>query len=221
MVRIATVLLAVLLLWLPSEVQAASNSQTPDASKLPVLNVPGDTTLLAKLNTNLDLGQSKPGDEVQAETTRDVKEGKDVLVKKGSILIGHISFAEPASTKQPDNTVGIEFDRVKPKNGPEQSLHMIIRALAPQVEAPSNSTIAGGRGMPGETDKAGVSGRDRAETGGIEPLSTSSVGVSNMPGLELGLRKSTTGQQTTVLAWAKGDIKLKKGSQLLFLVVGQ
>ena len=75
--------------------------------------------------------------------------------------------------------------------------------------------------MPGATDKAGVSGRDTAETGGIEPLTTSSVGVSNLPGLELGVRKSTSGQQTTVLAWTKGDVKLKKGAQLVMLVVGQ
>ena len=50
---------------------------------------------------------------------------------------------------------------------------------------------------------------------------TSSVGVSNLPGVELGLRKSSSGEQTTVLAWSKGDIKLKKESQLVMLVVGQ
>ena len=66
----------------------------------------------------------------------------------------------------------------------------------------------------------GVSGRDHADTGGIEPLNTSSVGVTNLPGLESGLRKSPSGEQTTVLAWTKGDIKLKKGSQLVMLVIG-
>jgi len=221
MIRIATFTLGVLLVALPSGGQAPANSQMPDAAKLPVLNIPGDTNLLAKLNTNLDLEKCATGEAVEAETTRDVKEGKDVLLKKGSILIGHISFVELASSKQPENRVGVVFDRVKPKNGPEQSLHLIVRALAPQVEMPANSTIAGGRGMPGETTKAGIAGHDTAETGGIEPLSTSSVGVSNLPALDLGIRKAATGQQTTVLAWTKGDVKLKKGSQLVLLVVGQ
>jgi hypothetical protein len=215
MMRIATLTLGIALLWLPLE------AQTPEAAKLPVLNVPGDTTLLAKLNTNLDLSQSKTGDEVQAETTHDVKRGKDVLLRKGSILIGHVSFVEPASSKQPENSVGIVFDRAKPKGGSEQALRLIVRALAPQSEVPTNSTVAGGRGMPGETTQAGISGRDHGDAGSIEPLNTSSVGVSNLPGLELGLRKSANGEQTTVLAWAKGDIKLKKGSQLVMLVVGQ
>lgn len=214
MIRIRTFTLGILLTWLAA-------GQTPDAAKLPASNIPGDMTVLAKLNTNLDLEKCTSGDAVEAEATRDVKQGKDVLLKKGSTLIGHVSFVEPASTKQPESMVGIVFDRVRPKNGAEQSLQLIVRALAPQVEVPSNSTVAGGRGMPGETTQAGISGRDRADTGGIEPLETSSVGVSNLPGLELGLRKSTTGQQTTVLAWTKGGVKLKKGSQLAFLVVGQ
>jgi hypothetical protein len=213
--RIATLTLGILLLWLPVR------AQTPDAAKPPVLHVPGDTTLLAKLNTNLDLSRSKTGDEVQAETTHDVKRGKDLLLKKGSTLVGHISFVEPASSKQPGNSIGIVFDRVKPKGGAEQTLHLIVRALAPQSEVPGNTTVAGGRGMPGETTQAGVSGADHADAGGIEPLNTSSVGVSHLPGLELGLRKSPSGEQTTVLAWSKGDIKLKKDSQLVMLVVGQ
>jgi len=213
--RIAILVLGILLVWLPTR------AQTPDAAKLPASNVPGDTALLAKLNTNLELSQSKTGDEVQAETTRDVKQGKDTLLKKGSTLIGHVAFVEPASAKQAENSIGIVFDRVKPKNGPEQSLHLIVRALAPESEVPGSTQIAGGRGMPGETTQAGISGRDQADRGGVEPLTTSSVGVSNLPGLSLGLRKSAGGEQTTVLAWGKGDIKLKKGSQVVMLVVGQ
>jgi len=205
MVRIATFLLGVLLLALPSGGQTPSNSQARDAAKLPALNLPADTALLAKLNTDLDLGQSKAGDEVQAETTEDVRQGKEVLLKKGSIIVGHISFVEPASPKQPDNVVGVQFDRVMPKNGPEQSLHVIVRALAPHVQPAANA-------QPGIPHAQAVS---------IDPLSTSSVGVSNLPGLRLGVRRTTSGQQTTVLAWTKGDIKLKKESQLLTVVVSQ
>jgi hypothetical protein len=205
MIRIATSLLGVLLLALPSGGRTPSNSQARDAATLPALNLPADTTLLAKLNTDLDLGQSKVVDEVQAQTTEDVKEGKEVLLKKGSIIVGHISFVEPAAPKQLDNMVGIQFDRVMPKNGPEQSLHVIVRALAPHVQPAANA-------RPGIPHVQAVS---------IDPLSTSSVGVSNIPGLRLGVRRTTGGQQTTVLAWTKGDIKLKKESQLLMVAVSQ
>ena len=204
MVRVATFLLGVLLLALPSGGQTPSNSQTRDAAKLPALKIPRDTVLMTKLNTDLDLGQSKAGDEVQAETTEDVREGKEVLLKKGSIIVGHISFVEPAAPRQPDNMVGIQFDRVTPKSGPEQSLHVIVRALAPHAQ-PANLTL-------GVVHPQAVS---------VDPLTTSSVGVSNLPGLRLGVRRTTGGQQTTVLAWTKGNIKLKKESQLLMVAVGQ
>ena len=204
MVRVATFLLGVLLLALPSGGQTPSNSQTRDAAKLPALKIPRDTVLMTKLNTDLDLGQSKAGDEVQAETTEDVREGKEVLLKKGSIIVGHISFVEPAAPRQPDNMVGIQFDRVTPKSGPEQSLHVIVPALAPHAQ-PANLTL-------GVAHPQAVS---------VDPLTTSSVGVSNLPGLRLGVRRTTGGQQTTVLAWTKGNIKLKKESQLLMVAVGQ
>jgi hypothetical protein len=100
--------------------------------------------------------------------------------------------------------VGIAFDRVKPKNGAEQSLHLIVRALAPHAR-PSNL-------LPGVTHPADA---------GIESLNEASVGVSSILGLRLGVRKSGTGQQTTVLAWTKGDIRLKKGSQLVMYVVNR
>jgi hypothetical protein len=206
------------LLWSPA---ALPNPQTQEAAKIPPLDIPGDTTLLARLTANLDLGELKIGDEVRIETSEDVKNGKTVLLKKGSMVVGHVSFVEPASNKQTENTVGILFDQVRPKNGTEHSLTVVIRALAPQTEVPSGTTIAGGRGMPGETDKAGISGRDHADTGGIAPLSTSSVGVSNIPGLEIGMRKPAGGQRTSVLTWSKEDIKLKKGYQAVLLVVGQ
>jgi hypothetical protein len=205
MAGIATFMLGILLLALPSGGQTPLNSQTRDAAKLLALNLPADTALLAKLNTDLGLRQSKAGDEVQAETTEDVRQGKGVLLKKGSLIVGHISFVEPASPKQPDNVVGVQFDRVMPKNGPEQSLHVIVRALAPHVQPAANAQP----GIP------------HAQVVSIDPLSTSSVGVSNLPGLRLGVRRTTSGQQTTVLAWIKGDIKLKKESQLLMVVVGQ
>lgn len=197
-----TSLLWVLLLSLSSERQAPPSS---DAAKLPALDVPGNTVVLAKLTTNLDLGQSKPGGEVEAETTDDVSQGKTVVLKKGSIVIGHISFVEPVLSGRPDNVVGIQFDQVKAKNGGEHALHMIVRALAPQALPATNPT----QRVP------------HPQAISIEPLSESSVGVSGVPGLRLGVRRSSTGQQTTVLAWTKGDVKLKKGAQLVMVVVGQ
>jgi len=54
------------------------------------------------------------------------------------------------------------------------------------------------------------------------PSRESRVGVSGVPGLRLGVRRTNSRQQMTVPGWTKGDIKLKKGlSQLVMFVVGE
>ncbi len=199
-----------LLVVLLTAVAAAAQTSPPA--------LPGDAIILAKLMTALDLQQTTVGQQVEAQTTQDVKRGKDVLLKKGATLVGHITSVEPATASKSEAMVGIIFDGVKTKNGQSQTVHMLIRALAPEPEGQYNSMIAGGRGVPGETDHAALSGVDRADISNGLVLNDSSVGVAGIPGLQLEIRKSN-GQQTAILGMTKGDVKLKKGTQLVLLVV--
>src|SRR5271156_1722692 len=87
MIRTAILLVAALVIALPSIAQTSA----PASAALPALNIPSSVGIVAKLVTDLDASRNKPGDTVQAESTRDVKPGHDVLLKKGSILTGHIT----------------------------------------------------------------------------------------------------------------------------------
>jgi len=197
---------------------ATSSAACPQASN-PALNVPGDTVILAKLLTNLDLQQATVGQQIEAQTTQDVKQGKDVLLKKGATLLGHISTVEPATATNAEAMVGIIFDGVKSKSGQPQTLHLLVRALAPESDSDYSGIVQGGRGISGETDHAGLAGVDRAngpKSGTV--LNTSSVGVAGIPGLQLEIRKAN-GQQIAILGMTKGDVKLKKGTQLVLLAV--
>jgi hypothetical protein len=217
MTRKAIVVVSTLLLAFFSLPRYVSSSQ----NELPVLNIGGDTVILAKLMTNVDLEKCAPGEQFEAQTASDIKQGKEVVLKKGASLLGHVVSVKAANDKQTQSIVVVVFDTAKTKNSGPQTLHLLIRALAPESEAPSNSTISGGRGMPGEDTHAAISGGDHAETGGVGRLTTSSVGVSGLPGLQLGIQKSTSGQQMSVLTWSNSSMKLKKGMQMAFLVVGQ
>jgi hypothetical protein len=219
MVMIRSMTLAVFASVLCGFAVAQTATMSPSAGS--PLNIPGDTVILAKLSANLDLLHCTPGQQLEAQTTADVKQGKTVLLKKGSTLTGHVASVQPATANQTGNGVVIVFDGAQAKNGPSGTLHMVIRALAPEEEGQANSTIAGGRGMPGEDTHAATGGGDHAEEGGVPRLNTSSVGVSGIPGLQLEIRKSTTGEQMTALTWSKGEVKLKKSTQIAFLVVGQ
>jgi hypothetical protein len=151
MIRPAAFFSSVFLLALASLAQTSANSSTPARANLPVLNLPANTVLLAELSADIDLRQSKPGDLIQALTTEDLTRGKALLLQKGSVVTGRVAFFEPVSPGQPDNILGIQFDRVKAKNGSEQSLHLIVRALAPHAQPASNPTP----GLPHPVD-AGI-----------------------------------------------------------------
>ena len=210
MIRIATLLIAAASISLPLGSQTTTSGPSPATSN--TLDLPSDAVVFAKLNTNLDLLQAKPGEVVEAQTTEDVKQGKEPLLRKGSTLLGHVSLVERA---QPETMVGIVLDRVKTKSGPDQSLHLLIHALAPEAGEPSNSTIAEGRGMPGATTAATVPGRVSAEAPGSGRLTASSVGVSGFANMRLEIRKDSKGEATSIIVLSKGDVKLKKGAQLL------
>lgn len=221
MKRHAELRLTTLLLMAMSTIaQAAPNPQAPTAPVAETLNIPADTAFMAKLNTNIDVRQSKAGDVVEAQAAQDVKQGKQLLLKKGTTLTGHISSMEMPSSTQADTIVAIVFDSASSKNGPTQTLHLVIKALAPESNVTNNDTLAEGRGMGGATQNAGVGGHASTVSGNSTRLDTSSVGVSGMAGLQLG-EKTTATDHFTILAWSKGDMKLKKGTQLVMKVVGQ
>jgi hypothetical protein len=214
MIPTGTLLIVAASIFLPLGSQSTTTGPSPATAAINALDLPSDAVVFAKLNTNLDLLQAKPGDIVEAQTTEDVKHGKEALLRKGSTLLGHVSLVE-ATPSQPETMIGIVFDRVKTKSGPDESLHLLIHALAPEAGEPSNSTIAEGRGMPGATTAATVPGRVSAETPGSGRLTASSVGVSGFANMRLEIRKDSKGEATSIIVLSKGDVKLKKGAQLL------
>jgi hypothetical protein len=198
----------------------ASAPTTPAAQEL---NVPLETAFMAKLSTNLSLGQCKPDDPVEAEAKQDVKRGKEVVLKKGSSLLGHVKAVQMPTAEKPEMVVGIVFDGVKmQKTGQQYSLHLIVQALAPEANVESNKSLADetGTGVQSATRHASVSGHASAVSGDVNPLNTESKGIYDLSGLKLGEQITKTGHMT-VLAFSHSDIRLKKGAQLVMRVVEQ
>jgi hypothetical protein len=202
-----SVIVAVLL-WGPlgSSAQSSANN---------VLTLPTDAGIVAKLTTSLDLQQCKPGDTIEVQASDDLKSGKTVLLKKGSLVVGHVTLVEPPTASQAETMIGIVFDTVKPQNGPQASTLLLIRAIAPEPSGATNSSISEGRGMPGATDNAAAAGRVSAGTGPGGRLSLTSVGVTGIPHLRIGSRRDSKGNAVTILSTSSSDVKLKKGTQLL------
>jgi hypothetical protein len=208
MIRSGILLIAALI------VASASLAQTsaPASPAAPTLNIPSSQGIIAKLDTDLDASKNKPGDMVQAETTRELKVGHDVLLKKGSVLTGHVTQAQTFSNASPSMIV-IVFDQVAPKGGSPATLNVKIQALAP---APTVSTdsLQDGRGMAATNISSAVAGTDRSVGSGGELMATS-VGVYGMKGVSLASSVQNQKQYSAIQSGA-GDVKLKKGAQLVF-----
>jgi hypothetical protein len=197
----------------PAQVPAVPSPGKPANS----LNIPVDTSFFAKLTTPLIVTQAKNDDPVEAQTTQDIKQGHDVLLKKGSTLLGHVRSVQPPAADKPEIYVVIVFDQVKPKGGDEAPFSLIIQALAPESDANRDIADATGTRVEGATRNAGVTGH---AVSAPNQLTGTSKGVFGITGLQLGDR-ITDGKHYTVLAASGRDIQLKKGTQLVMKVVNQ
>lgn len=194
---------------------AQSGGSTPAAPN--TLNIPSDQGIVAKLLTDLDSSKNSVGESVQAETTRDIKRGHDMLLKKGSTLNGKIVKVEPGSRNSPA-MIAILFDQVSPKGGAPANLNVVIQALAPAPTV-SPDSLQDGRGMAQSNINAAVSGQDKDLGNGGELMATS-TGVHGFSGVGLG-SGNDNGKQLVVLGTSAGVIKIKKGAQAVFKVPEQ
>jgi hypothetical protein len=185
------------------------------------LPIPVDTSFLASLTTPVSIDQLKPGDTIEAQTAQDVKQGHTVLLKKGVTLLGHVDLLQSPTSASSERALVVTFDRVKLKNGEEPQLPLIIQALAPKSDAQlDNVEFANGRGVQGALQSAVPAGHSDATRGTVNPVTTSSHGVQDLPGLEL-RERITNEKHSTVLAASRSGIQLKKGTQLVMKVVTQ
>ena len=193
----------------------AGQASAPAQATLDALKLPAGTAFLAKLSTNLDGRQCKPGEPVEAEVKQDIKQDHDTLLKKGSVLLGHVAGVKAPTSDSP-LSVAIAFDSVRMKDGRRFSLNLFVQALAPEADLDNSSSLADFAGpvTTKSTSTAGVSGRNGTVRGNIKQLTPSSTGVYDLQGLTLG-DQTTNGAHYTTLTSSAGDFHVKKGSQLV------
>ena len=79
---------------------------------------------------SLDVKRNKPGDRVEARTTQDVKQDGKVILKKGTLLVGHVTEAQARAKGQEQSQLGVAFDRAIPRKGEEVPFNATVQALA-------------------------------------------------------------------------------------------
>lgn len=188
----------------------------------PSANLDGGTELNATLTASVDSGRAKPGDEVTAKTTQDVKADGVVVIPKGSKLIGRVTKARRYSPSgsaggSSNAELGILFDRAVLSDGREIALDATITALAaqrprgPERRDPADPALA----------SAGTIASAVHRTGG-GPLETVG-GVVSGPEISAGRATTTIGPAVAMANRSPGAIggvnsrgRLTSGSKGVF-----
>src|ERR1700680_5088003 len=88
-----------------------SASNTTSASKQgQQVTLQSGTQLAAQLENTPDARHAKAGDGVVMKTTQAIKQDGEVVVPKGSRLIGHVTDVQQRTRTDNESVIGIAFD---------------------------------------------------------------------------------------------------------------
>jgi hypothetical protein len=155
------------------------------------------STVQAELTKPVDVRKNKPGDEVVAKTTQDVKSDGHVVIPKGSKIVGRVTQAQARAKGQEESQLGMAFDHAVLKDGTQMPVAFTIQAIgrseseaAAATAAETDSMMAGGSagGMTSGGGSAGMQGR-----GGLGGVTSTAGGVVNSTGSVAGSTVNTAG----------------------------
>ena len=165
--------------------QAKSSSSGSSGGSNASAALASGASLQAELTKPIDAKKAKPGDEVSAKVTQDVKSDGKVVIHKGTRLVGHVTEAQARTKEQANSTLGIAFDKAVLKGGEEVSFNSVVQAIGPPVQA-NVSTAADENTNLGAAPP--ISGAPRTGNGGLVGGVTSAAGgaVSGATGTAAG-----------------------------------
>jgi len=141
------------------DAQASSSSQFHSGS-----------TVQAELTKPVDARKNKPGDEVVAKTTQDMKSEGKVVLPKGSRIVGKVTQAQARGKGQQESQLGIAFDHAVLKDGTHIPMSLAIQAISNSQAAASAAMADDSATMEGNAGgmaNAAASGGNRGLVGGV------------------------------------------------------
>jgi hypothetical protein len=120
--------------------------------------------LHTELTKPVDCKKAKPGDEVTAKVTEDMKSDGKVVVHKGSKVVGHVTEVQAKDKEHADSKLGIAFDKIVAHDGQETAFNGVVQAIAPPSQVLANAAASQGAGV--DAPMGGGGGRAPAPAGG-------------------------------------------------------
>lgn len=225
--------------------QNSKNSTDSPAASDENSLIKAGTTIEAMLKSSLNAKKSKVGDEVILKTTKTIKQDGEVIVPKGTKLIGKITEVQEKSKSDATSKIGMVFERLEGKNFSAPINLSIVsitdsrsRATAPglfETGANSGSRTAGsarqssgGSGLLGgaTTTVSGVLNTTTSTVGGVAGAATQTVGGStqavgrSLNGITITRSVSAGANGSSTLTAEGKDLRINKGATFNLLVNG-
>lgn len=172
---------------------AGENGQMSPANQLRA-----GSTVQAELTKPVDVRKNKPGDEVVAKTTQDVKSDGRVVLPKGSKIVGRVTQAQARAKGQEESQLGMAFDHAILKDGTQMPVAFSIQAIgrseseATAATAAETDSMMGGANAGGPSSAGGNAGMPgRSGVGGV---TSAAGGVVNTTGSVAGSTVNAAGR---------------------------
>jgi hypothetical protein len=201
----------------PASPSPAAGTAANSIPASPPRIAPGNV-IPVQLTKTVDAKKAKPGDQVVAKVTMDLKNNSgEVIVPKDTAVIGHVTQAQARNKEQKESELGIAFDQAKMKTGDMQMPMSIQAVIAPPSTNSSDPGGAPAEASGGASPAAtGGGGGHMGSAGGTTPsqqaqtATTGPVGGTNSPA-QAGGRPNITGNTQGVIGIP--DLKLETSAQ--------
>ncbi len=212
-------------------------AQTANNSAMIDVLIESETNLDAQLQGTLDAKKSKVGDEVVLKTTKTIKENGEVIIPKGTKLIGRVSEVRQKTKDSATSKIGLIFDKIEGKNlsAPINASIVSITNISKNAavgdvfesNTSANTTTSGnassgnsGGGLLGGATQTvgGVLNSTTQTVGGVTDTAGKTVGGvtntvgSNIKGLQISQTASGSANSSTTLSSADKNLKIEKGA---------
>ena len=183
------------------------------------VNLQSNTQLAAQLENSLDARHAKVGDRVALKTTQAVKQNGEVVVPKGSRLLGHVTDVQQRTKNDNQSVIGIAFDRLQKGSMDIAITGTIVSITQAQSRAQSSaggvdsdmmssssarSSSSASSGSSQRSGGGGLLGGAGNTVGGVVNTTTSTVG--NVAGGATNAVGSTVSTTTNATANATGNL---------------
>lgn len=195
------------------------------------------TQITAELQKTIDVNNAKVGDQVTLKTTQSIRQNGEVVVPKGSNLIGRVTEVTRRTKNNAESRIGLIFDRIEGKqlSIPVNATIVSVTnaAASARVDDIAISDVSGSSTSSARTSRStsggGILGGVGSTVGGLANTTTQTVGIvtdtatqtvdatatmagRTVRGLRISASASGSANSSTTLSSPNRNLRVEKGA---------